>query len=66
MPSQCDTWHEFGLQGKMDLGFELNKVDSFICKAQINHSAQINMDLIQILYEFDPIQFMCLQYYISI
>ncbi|KAG5581928.1 hypothetical protein H5410_052555 [Solanum commersonii] len=31
MPSHCDMWHEFGLQGEMDL---------FICKVQINHSAQ--------------------------
>ena len=30
-------------------------MESFICKAQINHSVQTNMDLIQILYEFDPI-----------
>ncbi|KAK6775853.1 hypothetical protein RDI58_026854 [Solanum bulbocastanum] len=51
----------FGLQGEMDLGFEFNKMDLFIFKAQINHPAQMNMDLIQNLYEFDPIQFMCLQ-----
>jgi len=61
MPSHRDTWHEFGLQGEMNLGFEFNKMDLFICKTQINHSTQINMDLIQILYEFNPIKFVCLQ-----
>ena len=40
MPSHCDTWHEFGIQGEMDLGFEFNKMDLLICKAQINYFTQ--------------------------
>ena len=61
MPSHCDTLHGFQLQGEIRLGYEFNEMNLFICKAQINYSAQMNMDLIQIFYELDPIQFICLQ-----
>ena len=63
MPSHCDTMHEFELQREMHLGFEFNKMNLFICIAQNNYSTQMNIHLIQYLYEFDPIQFMCVQPY---
>ena len=61
MTSNHDMLHGFGLQGEMDLGFEFNQMDLFTCKAKINYSSQMNMDFIQILCEFESIEFMCLQ-----
>ncbi|MCD9638739.1 hypothetical protein HAX54_022878, partial [Datura stramonium] len=33
MPSHSATWHEFVLQGVMDIGLEFNKMNLIICKA---------------------------------
>ena len=51
-----------GFKVKWTLDLNLIKMDLFICKAQINYSIQINMDLIQILYELNPIKFVCLHW----
>ena len=46
---------------KWSLDLYLIKMNLFICKTQVNHSTKINMNLIQILYELNPIKIVCLQ-----
>lgn len=46
-----------GFKVKWTLDLNLIKMDLFTCKAQIKHSTERNMSLIQILYELNPIKF---------
>lgn len=51
MSCHYDKWHEFELQGRINVALELNRVDLIICKAQIIHLTQMHMNIIQISYE---------------
>ena len=60
MPSHYDTWVGLGFKMKWTLDLSLIKWTYLFVKPKSIIQPN-NMDFIQILYEFDPIQFICLQ-----